>query len=271
MRDDATLTADEFHATLYFDGPPDLSARALVEAWGREGYECRSEETEGIFQGFRGGSYVILGKPLQVETAQAPSFYPAVAQPPIDWERTFYINSRAGYDDLRRATYQADFLFRILADRDHPATAHNEIAATLLGIHQVAPMRAVILHYLDMIVGRANLDDYLSYANSNLDKPIQVAPMLAFGAFVTEEGGRSKAWTTGLEHFGQFDLIVEDQGLEPAIAINIVFGLGCQIVHGRRFRAGDGLTSFDLRARFVGAERDGKPCLNVEILHYGPP
>lgn len=52
-------------------------------------------------------------------------------------------------------------------------------------------MQAVALHYLDMIVGRANLDDYLNYANSHLDQPQQMATMLAFGAFVTEEGKRS--------------------------------------------------------------------------------
>jgi len=270
MGEDTTPTADEFRATLYFDGPPDLSESMLVEAWGREGYECRTEETEGTFRGFRGGSYVILGKPLRVETMQAPSFYPAVTRPAIDWEQTFYINSRAGYDDLRRATYRADFIFRILADKEHPATAHNEIAATLLGIHHVAPMRAVVLHYLDMVVGRANLDDYLNYANSSLDKPIQVAPMLAFGAFVTEEAGISKAWTTGLEYFDQLNLVLEDQGLQPADAINAIFCLGCLIVHGRRFKPGESLTSFDLRARFVGVEHDGRRYLNVEVLDYRP-
>ena len=51
-----------------------------------------------------------------------------------------------------------------------------------LGIHQAAPMRAVVLHHLDLIVGRANLDDYLNYANGHLEQPQQMAsswPMAA--------------------------------------------------------------------------------------------
>ncbi len=270
MNDETALTVDEFRATLYFDGSPDLSEHALVEAWGREGYGCRSESTEGVFRGFRGGTYVFIGKPAPVETPQIPSFYPAVARARIDWDRTFYVNPKAGYEDVGRATYQADFLFRILADRERPAIAHNEIAATLLGIHQVVPMRAITLHQLDVIVGRANLDDYLSYANSNLDKPSQVASMLAFGAFVTEEDGKTKAWTTGLEYFGQLNLLVENQGLDSLNALNIVFCLGHLIVHGRRFNAGERLTSFDLKAHFVGTERDGRPILDVMVIDYKP-
>lgn len=121
----------------------------------------------------------------------APAQYPAVAEARVDWSKTFCVDAKAAYDDFSRATHQCEFKFLIMADEDDPEIAHNEIASALLGIHQVAPMQAVALHYLDMIVGRANLDDYLNYANSHLDQPQQMAAMLAFGTFVTEEGKRS--------------------------------------------------------------------------------
>jgi hypothetical protein len=38
-----------------------------------------------------------------------------------------------------------------------------------------------------------------------------------------------------------------------------VYSLGNLIAHGRRFKANEWLTTFDLHAHFVGAERDGKP------------
>jgi hypothetical protein len=265
------LKADEFRATLYFDGPPALTEAALIEAWGRENYVCRREEPDGVYSGFRGGTYVIIGTTVPADPSRAPACYPAVTRPAIDWKSTFFVDPKAAYDDLQHATHQADFLFRILHDPDAPQTAHNEIAATLLGIHQTAPMRAVTLHYLGMIVGRANLDDYLSYANSHLEKPTQVASMLSFGHFVTEEAGLATAWTTGLDHFGQVDFLVSEPGMTAFNTLNTVFGLGHLVVHGRRYKANEWLTSFDLYARFAAAEHDGKPALRIEVKDYTPP
>lgn len=260
------MTGDDvqdFRATLYFDGMPALSDKALIEAWSREGYECERYDDRGVFCGLRGEALILVGKPTPAEKYTVPAHYPAATLSDIDWSKTFCVDAKAGYDDLSRATHQANFMFRLLADKPDPRMAHNEIAATLLGIHQVTPMRAVIMHYLDLIVGRANLDDYLNYANSHLDQPAQMASMLAFGAFVTQDECGSKAWTTGLEHFGQANLVFNSPAADAAEALLAVFGLGHLVVNGRRFKANDLVTSFDLSARFESFELDGKPMLRV--------
>lgn len=260
------MTSDNvqyFTATLYFDDLPALSAEALIDAWGREGYECEQLEAEGVFDGFRGGTRVFVGNPGPVDTPAVPAHYPAVAQAEADWTNTFGINAKAGYDHLHRATHQAKLKLMIVADEDDPKVAHNEIAMTLLGIHQVAPMRAVVLHYLDLIVGRTDLDDYLSYANSHLDQPQQTATMLAYGVFVTRENGTTSAWTTGLEHFGQMNLLFDTSTGTATEALLTVFGLGHLVVHGKHFEAGEAITSYDLHARFEAAELDGKPMLRI--------
>jgi hypothetical protein len=125
------------------------------------------------------------------------------------------------------------------------------------------------LHYLDMIVGRANLDDYLNYANSHLDQPQQMATMLAFGAFVTEEGEKIRAWTTGLEHLGQTNLLFDSSSGDATEALLTIFGLGHLVVNGRRFAAGEAITSFDLLARFTPAELDDRPMLLVAKQEAG--
>lgn len=260
------MTSDNvqyFAATLYFDDLPALSAGALIEAWGREDYECEQLENEGVFDGFRGGTRVFVGNPEPVGTLAVPAHYPAAAQAKVDWTNTFCINAKAGYDDLCRATHQAKFKLMIMADEDDPTVAHNEIAMTLLGIHQVAPMRAVMLHYLDLIIGRTDLDDYLSYANSHLDQPQQTVTMLAYGVFVTQESGTTSARTTGLEHFGQTNLLFDTSTGNATEALLTVFGLGHLVVHGKRFKAGEAITSYDLLARFEPAELDGEPMLRI--------
>ncbi|WP_426130670.1 hypothetical protein [Pararhizobium sp. PWRC1-1] len=151
----------------------------------------------------------------------------------------------------------------IMNDENDPVIAHNEIATALLGIHQVTPMRAVVLHYLDLIVGRVNLDDYLSYANSHLEQPIQTATMLAFGAFVTQDGLVTRAWTTGLDYFGQTNLVLDVPKGDATETLLAIFGLGHLVVHGRRFNAGEIITSFDLYARFEPADLEGRPMLRV--------
>lgn len=260
MTDD---TVQDFEITLYFDGPPDLSHSALIEAWGREGYECQRMDERGVFNGLRGSTYVFVGEPRRVEAREIPDHYPLVTQPEIDWTKTFCVNPKAGYDDLYRATHRADFKMRVLTDEKQPEIAHNEIAATLLGIHQCAPMRAAVLHSIGMIVGRTDLDDYLNYANSHLDQPAQKATMLAFGAFVTQGEYGTRAWTTGLEHFSVMNLMIEDLQGDVTKALLSVFGLGNLVVHGRRFKAGEAITSFDLHARFEDSEMNGKPMLRV--------
>ncbi|MFK3781016.1 hypothetical protein [Agrobacterium sp. NPDC089420] len=253
-----------FKATLYFDSEPAISAASLTQAWGAEGYECASVNDNGIFDGLRGATRVFVGTPEPVTALVAPAHYPAVAQARVDWSTLFCVDAKAAYDDLRQATHQCEFGFFIIADEDNPEIAHNQIASTLLGIHQVAPMRAVVLHYLDMIVGRANLDDYLNYANSHLDQPQQMAAMLAFGAFVTEEGEAITAWTTGLDRFGQMDLSFEPKAGDATQALLTIFGLAHLVVSGRRrFAAGEAITSFDLLARLEPAELHGRSMLRV--------
>lgn len=252
-----------FEATLYFDDLPAWSTEALIEAWSREGYECEKLDDKGVFDGLRGATRLYVGRPAPVEAPVVPPHYPAVARTQIDWGKTFCIDATAGYDDLCRATHQAKFRFMIMNDENDPVIAHNEIATALLGIHQVTPMRAVVLHYLDLIVGRTNLDDYLNYANSHLDQPIQMATMLAFGTFVTQDGGVTTAWTTGLDYFGQTNLVLDAQNGDATETLLTVFGLGHLVVHGRRFTAGENITSFDLYARLEPVELDGKQMLRV--------
>ncbi|MDH0614159.1 MULTISPECIES: hypothetical protein [unclassified Agrobacterium] len=91
----------------------------------------------------------------------------------------------------------------------------------------------------------------------------QIAAMLAFGTFVTEEGENIRAWTTGLEHFGQTNLLFETPAGDATQALLTLFGLGHLIVNGRRFAAGEAITSFDLLARFTSAELDARPMLRV--------
>ncbi|WP_216331304.1 nitrile hydratase subunit alpha [Rhizobium sp. X9] len=255
--------AQYFKATLYFDNEPAISGLTLTEAWGEEGYECEPLSEKGVFDGLRGSTRVFVGAPEPVMAPVPPAQYPAVAQTNIDWSKTFCVDAKAACDDFRHATHQCEFRFLIMADENDPEIAHNEIVSTLLGIHQVAPMRAVALHYLDMIVGRTNLDDYLNYANSHLDQPQQMAEMLAFGAFVTEEAGAIRSWTTGLEHFGQTNLILDTSKVEATEVLLTIFGLGHLVVNGRRFAAGEAITSYDLLARFEAAELDGRPMLRI--------
>lgn len=255
--------AQYFKATLYFDSEPAISDLALTEAWGAEGNECEPLSEKGVFDGLRGATRIFVGVPEPIAELAAPAQYPAVAQTEVDWSKLFCVDAKTAYDDLRHATHQCEFRFLIMADEDDPEIAHNEIASTLLGIHQVAPMRAVVLHYLDMIVGRANLDDYLNYANSHLDQPQQVASMLAFGAFVTEEEETIRAWTTGLEHFGQTNLLFDTSTGNATDALLTIFGLGHLVVNGRRFAAGEAVTSLDLLARLKPAELDGRSMLRI--------
>lgn len=263
MGTDAEPTVQDFAATLHFDAEPGLDEAALIEAWGREGYECERAAPGGVFHGFRGSTYVLVGTPKPTVERTIPAPYPAVALAPIDWTKTFCIDHKAGFDDLHHATHEAAFNIRVLADPAQPLVAHNEIAATLLGIHQTAPLRAVTLHYLDTIVGRSNLDDYLNYANSNLDKPAQSAPMLAFGTFATQGESAIRAWTSGLGHFGQRDFVLDGEAFGATDALLAVFGFGYQVLGGRRFRAGERFTSLDLRARFEDDTLNGQPALRV--------
>lgn len=253
-----------FKATLYFDSEPGISEESLTKAWGTEGYECELVNDKGVFDGLRGATRVFVGTPEPVTARLAPAHYPAAAQADVDWSSLFCVDAKAAYDDLRQATHQCEFGLFIIADEDNPEIAHNEIASTLLGIHQVAPMRAIVLHYLDMIVGRTNLDDYLNYANSHLDQPQQMAAMLAFGAFVTEEGEAITAWTTGLNRFGQADILYEMKAGDATQALLTIFGLAHLVVSGRRrFAAGEAITSLDLLARLEPAELHGQPMLRV--------
>ena len=266
-KDDDVFEVVDFTLTLYFDAKPAMSAAALMEAWGREGDECRVAETEGVFSGFRGFSYVIVATPEPVGAIQLPEAHPGVALADVAWGKTYSVDAKAALGDIRRATYQARCRIRLRIREDLPHVAHNDIATTLLGIHQVASMCAVTFDYLQLIVGQRDLDDFLNYKNTSLDQAEQYASMLAFGAFVTQNGPCVRAWTTGLPHFGQTDLLVEqapgEQPLSPHEALMVVFNLGRLVCHKRRFKSGEALTSVDLSAQFDATQWNGRPALRV--------
>lgn len=129
----------EFSATLYFDSEPRLSGHVLSEAWSRQGYVCETQESDAAFQGFRGGTYVVVEHPVPADLSQHPRSFPAMAEVEVDYGSTYCIDHKAGYADFLRASFQSELTFRIVADPQDRKTAHNEWAATMLGIHQAYP------------------------------------------------------------------------------------------------------------------------------------
>ena len=265
----------EFAATLYFETEPALTAEQLFETWGREGYTCewheeRKHEADDLFAGFRGGTLVWLQKPrpadLQAVVTACPD-YPDLAEVDIDWDRTFLINPKAAWQDVRRASHEIKFVFRIVAEPDQPQMAHNELVATLLGIHQAAPLQALWLHSLGLLIGRRDLDEYLAYANSNTEEAkAQFAPMLAFGSFVRRDSDTLTAWTTGLGHFGHNDLWLEEKGMNPIDAQLLMFNTGCMITGGHRYPAGDTMETRNVHCLFLQEPFKGKPALRLKWL-----
>lgn len=255
----------EFSATLYFDSEPRLSGHVLSEAWSRQGYVCETQESDAAFQGFRGGTYVVVEHPVPADLSQHPRSFPAMAEVEVDYGSTYCIDHKAGYADFLRASFQSELTFRIVADPQDRKTAHNEWAATMLGIHQAYPLCAVWLHDLGVLVGRVDLDEYLAYADTLADQPPQFAPMLAVGALVAQDGALTRAWTYGLEHFGHLNLFVEERDLAPLKALQIVFNTGYRVTSGWRLTAGETLETGALHCRAMDGERDGEPALRLQL------
>jgi hypothetical protein len=84
-----------------------------------------------------------------------------------------------------------------------------------------------------------------------------------FSATLYFDDGATRAWTTGLEHFGQANLLFDTSSDNQTEALLAVFGLGHLAVHGKCFKAGEAVTSFDLLARFESAEMGGQPMLQI--------
>ena|GEM_PF-877853 len=271
----SAMNVTEFTATLYFKTEPALTAEQLFETWGREGYTCewheqREREADDLFAGFRGGTLVWLKKPrpadLQAVVAACPD-YPNLAKVNIDWDSAFCINPKAAWKDVQRASHEIEFVFRIVAESNQPKMAHNELVATLLGIHQAAPLQALWLHSLGVLIGRQDLDEYLAYADSNTEEArAQFAPMLAFGSFVRRDADTLTAWTTGLGHFDHDDLWLEEKGLNPNDALALIFNTGYMITGGHRYPAGDTMETRNVHCRFLQEPFRGKPALRLEWL-----
>ncbi|MCL2777196.1 MAG: hypothetical protein FWD73_04265 [Polyangiaceae bacterium] len=267
------MNVTEFAATLYFETEPALTAEQLFETWGREGYTCEwdeQREADDIFAGFRGGTFVKLKRSrpadLKAVVAACPD-YPNLADVDIDWDSTFLINPKVAWEDVQRASHEIKFGFRIVAEPDQPRIAHNELVATLLGIHQAAPLQALWLRSLGALIGRRDLDEYLAYANSNTEgASVQFAPMLAFGSFVRRDGDTVTAWTTGLAHFGHDDLWLEENGMNPMDAQLLIFNTGCMITGGHHYPAGDTMETSDVHCRFLQEPFKGKPALRLQWL-----
>lgn len=122
----------EFSATLYFDAEPELSRQALTDAWGRQDYVCEAEKGDAVFQGFRGGTYVVVAHAVPADHAEHPRAFPAMAAVDIVYGSTFRIDHQAGYADFLAARFESELTFRIQADPQARQIAHNEWAATLL-------------------------------------------------------------------------------------------------------------------------------------------
>lgn len=235
----------QFNATLYFKTAPLITQEKLIEAWGREGYTCEPSASEHIFKGHRGGTHICLEAPKPVDADDFPEHYPAITNIEIDYDETYLINHKKGYSDFQSALFQMDLTFRIVEDLDSPQTAHNEFLATLLGIHQVAPITAICLHDLGVIAGSEDIDEYTSYADSSAGD-FQFAPTFAFGTLITENNKHIKAWTTGLEHFSHKNIFIEDDNISPLDAMRVIFNTGYQISSKYQFAAGETMESGEI-------------------------
>ncbi|WP_348945132.1 hypothetical protein ABHF33_00520 [Chitinibacter sp. FCG-7] len=232
----------QFTATLFYSDSPKVTTQALIEAWGLEGYTCElSEEFDprlDFFRGFRGGTFVHLQKPSPIQIDELPDHYPENAQTDIDFDKTYLINPRAALEGFQGSLFQSELLFRVVKDEDQPRVAHNEWAAVLLGIFQVCPINAVWAHQTGVLIGREDLAEYTSYANTQSEEGGQFAPSLAFGVFCIRDGNLIKAWSTGLEHFSHQNLYVENSLITPQEACQIVFNVGYSITANWRFEVG---------------------------------
>jgi hypothetical protein len=235
----------QFNATIYFKTAPLITKEKLIEAWGREGYTCEADECEHIFKGFRGGTHICLESPQPADTDDFPEDYPEITEIDIDYDKTYLINHKAGFSDFKSSQFQMDLTFRIVEDLDSPIVAHNEFLATLLGIHQVAPITAICLHDLGVIAGFEDIDDYTSYADSSVGSP-QFAPTFAFGTLIAKSNNTIKAWTTGLEHFNHKNIFIEDEYISPLDAMRVIFNTGYQITSKYQFEAGETMESGEI-------------------------
>jgi hypothetical protein len=256
----------QFGATLYFDLDPQLLQATLIASWGREGYTCDAKESAAAFEGLRGGTYVQLAQAVPADHGQRPKHYPPAVEVDIDYATTYCIDHTAGYADFLQARWQAALQFRVIDDPDAPRAAHNEWVAVMLGIHQAYPLRAVWLHELGVLVGREDLDEYLGYADSHAEAPPQFAPMLAFGVLVQCDGGVTRAWSSGLEHFNHPNLYVEALGLAPRDALRIVFNNSYAITGGSVMSEGDTAQTDDLNCRVEEGVLDGQPALRMQLI-----
>lgn len=231
----------QFRATLYFSEQPDWDAERLMAIWSLEGYRCVAEPADAVFRGMRGESYIVLEPATPADLHCYPDCYPALAEVDIDWEATYCVNPRKAFRDFQQARYQAELQFCIAPDPGEPRVAHNEWLATLLGIHQLSRLQAVCLRDIDLLVGSDDLDEYLDYANTHTNQTLRFAPMLAFASVVQQRGDKVIAWSRGLQHFGHADLYVEETGVDPFLALTLIFNTGYMVSCGYRYRAGEQL------------------------------
>lgn len=256
----------QFEATLCFKKEPKFSVPALVDAWAREGYTCEAGESDGVFAGWRGANYVVLGSPESTPGEEvAPDLAESIAAG-IDFDATHMVNPVRGAECLRESQFGCELVFRTARDADQPLIAHNEWVGTLLGIHQVEPIHALVFHTLDMVVGREDLDEMLDYANSHLDAPPQFCPQLAFGMHMAREGAGLTVWTTGLDHFHHGNLIAESNTLGDLELARVVFNAANWVVQaGRTLAVGETMDTAGHFCRLEADTLDGMPAVRLVV------
>ena len=252
------MNVTEFTARLYFKNTPKYSTQALIESWEKEGYTCElSEEfnpNNELFRGLRGATYVILERPEPIKSSEIPDNYPEVTKVNINYDETHLVNPKRAFADFQESHYQIELLFRIVEDDDEPKISHNEWAAVLLGIYQEHPINSAWFHETGILIGKEDLEEFTSYANTQNGKICQFSPSLAFGVFITQNDDVIKAWSTGLNHFNHKNIFIESKNITPFDAIRVVFNVGYMITGKNQFKENETIEIQDIFCKILSAK-----------------
>ena len=266
-----------FEVSLYFQGAPQLTNSALIQAWREAGYGLEEQASpDHLLKVFRAANttrgeqvfdlqqMVRLTEFQAIDHGDAPEHYPAVCEPGIDYDATYLSNHQTGWADFQAATHTMRLGFDMLQTTDLQLP-HMELVAVLNSIHKLVPIHAMQLHHLGLLVGKVELDEFLDYATDYPDNPPQFCPMLAFGVFCTQSSAQLEGWTTGLNHFGPHEFWMQTPTRPPIDLMRVMFNLGIEPADGRLYQAGESASVAELFVDIRANDRLEPPVLELVL------
>ncbi len=249
---------------LFYEEVPRFDIDALTAAWAEEGYECqaevpRREKGEEVLA-FRGGTLVIVsGLTRSIEDRFAA---PAqrLSTFDYDWSRTHVVEPRAALRDLARARFAVQVRTRV----ERPvalAMAANDLVCTLLGIDRVHPFVAAWFEGPSLLVGRADLTEYLAYQDTRQQATSRTPDSLLFSLVLSGEAPLTLG-TKGLAFFEHPELYAHAGSFDP---VPVLYNAAAHVVSGVTLRPGQTMSMPQGVFRVVAGEWEGHPALQLIV------